>query len=185
MSIQPIYTEQNPFETDLIAGQNQDIGEVRVWNDETYLYLKYEIDPNFAGTWDLTKTHVDFSSLDGVPVTSKGNPKVGKFDFQKSHDPAVDEYTYEFKLADLGGLTLGETVDIAAHADVQEFIGYADPDLDAFAATLPDSVTMVVQNPGTGFGDPSYFDVDISGGTILDGKYDDFCIDTDRFIAIP
>jgi hypothetical protein len=65
---------------------------------------------------------------------------------------------------------------------VQELLGY-ESDLPGFEDALPAQVSMVVAYPGSGFGDPSYFDVTISGGTSLDGTYDSFCVDTDRTIS--
>jgi hypothetical protein len=47
---------------------------------------------------------------------------------------------------------------------------------------LPTEVTMKVQYPGTG-GDPSYFDTTVTGGTILDGTYEGWCVDTSRSIS--
>jgi hypothetical protein len=39
---------------------------------------------------------------------------------------------------------------------------------------------MMTAFPGLGFGAPSYFDAVITGGTMLDGTYDAYCVDTDR-----
>jgi hypothetical protein len=181
MSFQPVYTEQSPFKTDLMAGQNEDVGDVLVWNDGEDLYVKYVIED--TDTWSISETHLDFSTLDGVPLTKSGNPKVGNFDFGTEHDPAVGEFTYTKSLSELG-LTLGDEVDIAAHAVVQSFIGYAEPNLDQFAAALPDSVTMSVQYPSAGA--PSYFQTTIddgeAGGLPEDMVCYGWCIDTDRVI---
>ena len=58
----------------------------------------------------------------------------------------------------------------------------AEADLVEFAAGLPDQVDMKVAHPGTGFGQPSYYDVTILGTSVLAGVFDNFCIDTDNTI---
>jgi hypothetical protein len=60
-----------------------------------------------------------------------------------------------------------ENIIVAAHADVQTVPeNYFSPG---------DEVTIKVTHPGV----DSYFDVEISGGNLLDDTYDSFCIDTD------
>ncbi len=56
--------------------------------------------------------------------------------------------------------------------------------------SLPEQVTLQIQNPGTGFGNASYFDVEIlsttGAGLVLTNEfnefYDNWCIDTDHTI---
>lgn len=89
------HTEEDPFVVELIAGQTMDVGQVKVWNDDDTLYVKYET----AG-WCLTETHLHLAtSLDGIPQTKKGNPIPGQFDYSTEHSPCVTEYTYEIPLA--------------------------------------------------------------------------------------
>jgi hypothetical protein len=78
----------------------------------------------------------------------------------------------------LGDWEAGEDLFIAAHGVVEE-LGASAYD---FGMLLPPMVTMQVSYPGTAFGAPSYFDVTISGGTLLDGTYDDYCVDSERGI---
>ena len=60
----------------LIAGQNIVIGEVLVTNDAQFLYVEYVTWP----PWVLVETHVAVAdSLEGIPQTKSGNPKVGQF----------------------------------------------------------------------------------------------------------
>ena len=98
--------------TDLIAGKHIDAGTVTVWNDGTYLYVKYST----TDGWVLTETHLDVAmSLEDIPQTKKGNPVIGHFSYRVMHDPVVTEYTY---IIELGGWGAGTELYIAAHAVV-------------------------------------------------------------------
>lgn len=60
----------------LIAGQNTTIGVVIVTNDAQFLYVEYVT----LAPWVLVETHVAVAdSLEGIPQTKTGNPKVGQF----------------------------------------------------------------------------------------------------------
>lgn len=65
-----------PTSVNLIAGQNEDIGEVKVVNDGEYLYVEFvTVDP-----WVLVETHVAvYTDFEDIPQTKKGNPKIGQF----------------------------------------------------------------------------------------------------------
>jgi hypothetical protein len=176
----------DPYVTELLAGQNVDVGEVQVWNDGESLYVKYLIDadltpaePSDDGVPTLIyQTHLSVAAwLAGIPQTKKGNPVVGQFDYSTVHDPGVAEFTYEIPLADVDG-GVGEHLFIAAHAVVQKLGG-----LEGLELALPGQVVLNVTYPGTGFGEPSYFDASLAGGTILDGAYDSYCVDTDNTIS--
>lgn len=88
------HTADEPFTTDLLAGQDIDVGDVLVWNDGDYLYVKYDItDPD----WCLAETHLQVAtSLDGIPQKN-GNPIPGQFEY-KNPLGCVDGYTYEIPL---------------------------------------------------------------------------------------
>ncbi len=159
--------------TDLIAGQHIDVGEVEIWNDADYLYVKYIVDDE---NWCLTETHLHVATDPDLIPQKNGNPIPGKFDYKGEHD-CVYELIYEIPL----DWDCNEEIYIASHAVVKKETDLAD--LPGLEAALPDQVTMIVVHPGTGFGAPSYFDASISGGTILDGTYDNYCIDTDNTIS--
>ena len=168
------HTENDPLIVDLLAGQTQDVGEVRVWNDGANLHVEYVVDDT---DWYLTETHLHVANdVNDIPQTKKGNPKQGKFDY-KNHDiyDVTDEYVVP--LADFG-FEAGDNITIAAHAVVETMAG-CETDISKLEAALPDQVTIVLAFPG---GD-SYFNVTISGGTIIDGVFDGFCIDTDHSIS--
>ena len=102
---------------DLLAGQDIIVGEVSVWNDAEYLYVKYEITGEaLTAGWVITETHLAVDELLGeIPQTKKGNPIPGHFPYSTEHDLAVTEFTYEIPLTWLVGTNLC----IAAHAVVQ------------------------------------------------------------------
>jgi hypothetical protein len=174
------HTEDDPSVTELMAGQHVDVGDVSVWNDGEYLYVKYVIDadltpddPSDDGVPTLiTETHLQVAtSLDGIPQ-KKDNPIPGHFDYSTELDPGVTEYTYEIPLT----WDAGTELYIAAHAVVQKLGG-----LEGLELALPGSVTMKVKYPTTG--GPSYFpETTVTGGTILDGVYEGWCADTDNVI---
>ncbi|MBA7582438.1 hypothetical protein ES708_24366 [subsurface metagenome] len=97
--------------TQLIAGQNIEVGTVSVWNDGSNLYVRYET----IDDWKMTETHLAVADLlDKIPQTKKGNPIPGKFEHSMEHDPSVTEYTYTIPLV----WDYGEELFIAAHAVV-------------------------------------------------------------------
>lgn len=122
------HTEADPFVTDLIAGQHYDVGDVSVWNDGDYLYVKYET----TGSWSLMLTHLHVAtSLSGIPQKN-GNPPPGQFDYQMNHAPSTNEYTYAIDL----DWTPSTQLYIAAHADVCGFDGDPMP-AEGLLATVP------------------------------------------------
>jgi hypothetical protein len=95
--------------TTLWAGQNINAGTVKVWNDQTDLYVRY----NTAAGWSITETHLAVAtSLAGIPQTRNGNPIPGRFPYSNVHNPAVTEFTYTVALGDLEP---GDELYIAAH----------------------------------------------------------------------
>jgi hypothetical protein len=86
-------------------------GTVAVANGETTLFVTYTT----ASPWTLVKTDLAVAaSLSGIPVTSRGNPKVDQFPYRSSH-PGITTYTYEIPLAGLGN-----TIYVAAHAGLRK-----------------------------------------------------------------
>jgi hypothetical protein len=169
------HTPDDPFVTDLTAGGGNiksamDVGDVHVWNDGEYLYVEYVVTDE---EWCLTETHLEVAiALEDIPQKN-GNPPPGQFTYKGEHD-CVLGVTYTIPLGDWA---LGTELLIAAHGVVQT--GGAG----GLGGTLPDQVTIDVTYPGLGFGAPSYFDIAVSGGTILDGMYDGYCVDTDSGVG--
>jgi hypothetical protein len=158
----------DPFVTDLTAGGGNiksamDVGDVLVWNDGDYLYVKYVVTD---GDWCLTETHLEVGvDPEDIPQAN-GNPPPGQFSYGGEHDCVMD-VTYSIALT----WDLGTEIFIAAHGVVQT--GGAN----GMGGTLPDQVTIATTYPGLGFGAPGYFDITVSGGTMLDGTYDGNCVD--------
>jgi hypothetical protein len=170
------HTVDDPFVTDLVAdGGDQeaakDVGDVKVWNDGEYLYVEYVVTDT---EWCLTETHLEVATSLEEIAQRNGNPIPGKFNYKGEHDCAAD-VTYTIPLT----WYVGTDLLIATHGVVQT--GGAN----GLVAMLPDQVTMGTVFPGLGFGDPSYFDVTVSGGTVLDGTYDANCLDTDSAYPDP
>jgi len=93
----------------LWAGQNIDVGDVNVFNDADDLFIQIES----TGGWFLTETHVAVAtSLEEIPQTGSGNPKVGHFDLSTEHDPPVSYYEYHVNYA----YEPGQELFLAVHA---------------------------------------------------------------------
>jgi hypothetical protein len=113
----------HPYETDLIAGGGNvksaiDVGEVIAWNDEDYLYVKYVT----TDGWFMTETHLDVVvDPSDFPLTKKGNPVPGQFQYKDVHYPAEQEVLY--KVPWDPNWDPGTVLHIAAHAVVQKAVG--------------------------------------------------------------
>ena len=185
-----------PFTTDLIAGGGNpksaiDVGEVLVWNGGEELCVKYELSEEaLAEGWFLTETHLavatdpdDIPQKKGNPISGHfayGDDDLGVYDEEGNLIGGPDSYQQCIPLSELG-VEVGEEVSIAAHAVVQKLIGYDCPTLAEIAVALPDQVNIHTQNYPNA---DSYFDVEVSGGTGLDGTYGVWCIDEGHTIYI-
>ena len=111
-------SSDDPFCTDLIAGgggtRGLDVGDVLVWNNADYLYVKYLIGD---ADWCLTKTSLEVArSLEEIPQAN-GNPKLGHFTW-KAQLGGLTEYTEAVPLMAQPGLP----VRIAAYASVSQVL---------------------------------------------------------------
>ena len=98
--------------TDLIAGKDNNIGNVNVCNDSTTLTVTYEA----TTPWCLMDTHLQVgTSLDDFPLTKNGNPKPGQFAYGDTYPACEGTATLEIPLDTLGDAT---TAVIAANASV-------------------------------------------------------------------
>ena len=108
-----------PTTATLFAGQTINAGTVAVANDANYLYVTYTT----TGGWKLQQTHLHVAdSLAGIPQTKTGNPKIGNFAYQTTHNPLVTTYTYTIAKTALS-LDANQSVAIAAHAVVVQVDG--------------------------------------------------------------
>lgn len=103
----------------LCAGQTFDLGTVTVGNDDSNLFVTFQID---APGWSLQETHVAVApTLDGIPQTKKGNPIPGQF--PDSCGPLAPLQTSCTVTIPLGDFCAGDTLIVAAHAAVIEVAG--------------------------------------------------------------
>ncbi|MBD3636350.1 MAG: hypothetical protein HUJ25_03335 [Crocinitomicaceae bacterium] len=70
---------------ELYAGQSIDVGEVVVTNDENYIYVTF----NTEGGWVLNETHVYAGDPAGIPTNNSGNPQIGLFPYNDTHNGAT------------------------------------------------------------------------------------------------
>ena len=168
--ITSLVNADEPVIVDLMAGQNYDAGQVEVSDDGEHIYVKIDTEDG----WELKQTHVHVArNLEGFP-NEGNNPPPGRFDYKKEHNPPVSEYTYKIKNSWDSGNVL-----IAVHADVCK-TSLVSGGLEWVESNLPNHVTVHSTHAfGTDY-DESYFEVEISGGTKLDGKYEGWCIDTEH-----
>ena len=96
--------------TKLLAGQNIDIGTVKVWEEENKLHVCYTTQDG----WYLTETHLAVAeSMKGLLGGKEKNPAPGQFPYQNNHG-MVQSFTYEIDLPDYNHVYL------AAHAKVEK-----------------------------------------------------------------
>jgi hypothetical protein len=93
------HTESAPQVQTLLAGQDIEVGNVSVWNNETTLYVTYEITES---PWIITETHL-YAGKNVSPTTAPGQ-------FPYSDDNATSAtnttVTYEIPLADIDSYSM-------------------------------------------------------------------------------
>jgi len=109
-------TTQDPVilsQTDLMAGQNINMGFVTVGLDENGLLV---VTYNSDGDWEIEETHLFVGDLSDLPTNNGGNPKIGQFPHKGTHPAGTNTVEYAI------GSTLaeGECVYVAAHAVVTD-----------------------------------------------------------------
>ncbi len=97
-------------EVPLHTRRDRNLGSVLVWNDNNYLYVKYSSPTPLV----ITDLAVE-SSLELIPQTKRGNPKIRRFEFKTWHKKGVKEYTYKIDIQDKN-FEFGTELYIAAHA---------------------------------------------------------------------
>jgi hypothetical protein len=107
------YTIGNNSIYTLYAGQDIDVGTVTVVSIFGLVFVTYQT----TDGWFLKETHLHIAdSLEGIPQTNKGNPKVGHFRDKMTHDPVVQAYMSHYAM--MPEWDYGDTLFIAAHAEV-------------------------------------------------------------------
>ena len=169
-------TAANPFTAPIIAGGGNghgvQVGTLDVWDDGTYLYVKYD----GWSSWCLDSTNLDVATSWKAIPQSNGNPVPGHFPHSSSSGSCAHDYTYQISLSSLG-VSSGSPLYIAAHANVAAAVGAAGAaDLTALAVDLPAQATVTVTGPFAG--GLAYFPAEtITNGGALDGSYPGWCID--------
>ena len=100
----------------LFAGQNIDVGTVKVWNDEDNLFVKYET----TDCWKIDEIHLYVGDCDEIPQHN-GNPTPGQFPIKESYSEGTNCATFCIPLSELC-----ECVCIAAHAVVRNKCTYQE-----------------------------------------------------------
>lgn len=104
---------------ELYAGKDMDVGDVNVSYDNVTGELKVQF-VVVTENWTLAETHVHVAtSLEGIPQTKKGNPIPGHFDYSGEYALA-DRITNDTFVVTVGPLEDGDTIYVAAHAEVVE-----------------------------------------------------------------
>lgn len=101
---------------DMLAGQHINVGQVCVSNDSENLYVKYST----VDEWLLDEAHLFVGkSLDDMPQTKKGSPKIGNFPY-KSEGLSINYFEFTIPLSSFGDLPCGSELFVAAHASVSK-----------------------------------------------------------------
>jgi len=186
-----VWTENycgDALSVNLIAGQNENIGEVKVANDGEYLYVEFVTDD----PWVLVETHVAvYKNFSEIPQTKSGNPKVGQFAYDIDSLIPLD--------------CSWDTLYIAAHAVVEKIVGGVTVQTETAWGEGPEFpgkswamyFTYTVQDccplPPGGFsavfaypGPTSYWQVTLAnvadGCVVDDGVFVGWCVDEGNYI---
>lgn len=105
-TISDLYLDPTPDWTwDLIAGQNKNVGTVKVWNSQIVLYVKYQTNNG----WLMKDVHAYVG-----PIIPSGVP--GQYPLKQEFSSPVSEYTFEIPLK--ANMASKSNIYIAAHASV-------------------------------------------------------------------
>ncbi len=108
-----------PLETTLWAGQHIDVGTVNILNtDDGFLHVFAFL----TGDWYAIESQLHLANDPSeFPMTPKGNPKIGNFDYKLEYDPPTQMVHYEFLLDSLG-FEEGDIFYTALHITVQRIV---------------------------------------------------------------
>lgn len=115
----PDFSGQAQIQT-LYAGQNIDVGTVKVWNDEEVLCVEYELSKKALDEgWLIYETHLAIENeLSKIPTNKPGNPIPGHFQYGENFEEGVDYWKQCIKLEDASFVKGGDLF-IAAHAVIE------------------------------------------------------------------
>uniref|UniRef100_A0A7C5XJE1 Uncharacterized protein n=1 Tax=Ignisphaera aggregans TaxID=334771 RepID=A0A7C5XJE1_9CREN len=104
------------LETDLIRAQYYDVGNVSIWRYGDYLVVSIVLDEGYS----LTLLHIHVAtSLNGIPQTGNGNPKIGNFEYQTSFTGITPSFIVYIPLD--ATEQSATTLYVAIHAEVDTY----------------------------------------------------------------
>jgi hypothetical protein len=103
--------------TELLAGQDIDAGDIKVYFDATNLYVEYQTSAN----WYLKKTHLYVGDLRLVPLTRLGNPNFEYFPINETHPQGAETAIYTISKS-----SLKKCFVISAYAEVYRTDGVGE-----------------------------------------------------------
>ncbi|MEM0004046.1 MAG: CARDB domain-containing protein [Desulfurococcaceae archaeon] len=110
------YTVEAPYIVPLVMGStNIPIGFIKVWNNEEYLYVLFEIDLDSYPNYRIYQTHL---------YVSKSQPEwsaPGLWPYSNTYPTYVTSDLYKIPLADIdGGARVNDTIYLMAHTTIYE-----------------------------------------------------------------
>ena len=103
----------NITEASLLAGQTIDVGLATVTANQNVTTFKYET----TGDWIILETHLYVGTLEDVPHTNSGNPKIGHFPYKSNHTNNTQSVTYNVGIIPQDGCVF-----VFAHAVVYNVV---------------------------------------------------------------
>ncbi len=85
----PVTVKLDPYGTDIIAGQSEDVGDIEVYFSDGNIYVEYTT----TGDWYLYEAHVSIELDWEVIPQHNGNPVPGQFDYKDEFDN-TQSYTF-------------------------------------------------------------------------------------------
>jgi hypothetical protein len=105
--------ERHSLMVDLVAGKSTDVGDIKVWNDDSTLFVKFVGE---GSDCDFLEAHISIAE-DALPegiLTTNGNPSLSVFR-EVFDSGCFSSHTFQYNL-ETEGLVPGDTVQIASHA---------------------------------------------------------------------
>ena len=106
----------DPYGTDIIAGQSEDVGDIEVSFSEGYVYVEYTT----TGDWYLYEAHVSIELDWQVIPQRNGNPVPGQFDYKDEFD---NTQSYTFEIPWLEKWDDADYFYIAGHCALEKVVG--------------------------------------------------------------
>ncbi len=105
---------ESPFPVPFVMGSTEiPIGLIKVWNDDLNLYVPFEIDTESYPNYLMCESHLEVSKS---PLSWRAP---GRWTYSHTLAPYSALDLYIIPLADIdGGVNLGETIYLMAHATI-------------------------------------------------------------------